>query len=139
MNTGDSMETTMLKLNSQYKEINKQPEQLKISNDEKQLPVNNNQPDFRTQFKTIRQSYQRTDEQRMLELKEQCVQMENELVKIMVNQMYKTINKTDFIHGGQGEELFREMLNEQYAESLTRNTSLGIADSMFSQITGLYR
>ncbi|HON57063.1 MAG TPA: rod-binding protein [bacterium] len=132
------METKMLKLTSPYKPLNKAPEQLKLEESNKPLALEKQQ-DFKTQFMNVRQSYQRTEQQKMQALREQCMNMEAELVKIMVNQMYKTINKTDFIHGGQAEEMFRDMLNEQYAESIVKNTNLGIGESIYRQIMGLYR
>lgn len=39
--------------------------------------------------------------------------------------------------GGHGEKVFRGMLNEQYAETITRTGGLGIADSVYREILAI--
>ena len=125
----------MIKLDNQYKPLTQPAENIKLDNTPKQRKLEDKNS-FKQQFVKIRQSYERTPEQRIAAVKEQCVELETELVKIMVSQMFKTINKTGFIDGGAGEEMFKGMLHDQYAESLSKNSNLGIAEQIYKQIAG---
>jgi flagellar protein FlgJ len=45
--------------------------------------------------------------------------------------MRKTVNKTGMIHGGQAEEIFSDMLDQERAKSM----SIGIGDMLFMQLS----
>ncbi len=133
----------MIQLNNLYKPLNQTAHQIKLNNGGAQkfedINKNNNTSAFANQFAQVKQNYMMSDEQRLNTIKEQSYEMETELVKIMVAQMQKSINKTGFIDGGQTEEIFTGMINDKYAETLSRTSNLGIAETMYQQITGLYR
>jgi flagellar protein FlgJ len=49
----------------------------------------------------------------------------------MLKEMRKTVNKTGMIHGGQAEEIFSDMLDQERAKSM----SIGIGDMLFLQLS----
>ncbi len=69
-------------------------------------------------------------------LKESCQQMEGLLVKQMLTVMRKSVAKSGFIDGGHAEEIFTDMLYDQYADRMSRNGDFGLAKTIYSQLTG---
>lgn len=69
-------------------------------------------------------------------LKEVCVEFES----LFISQMYKSMRKTvhmeeSLLYGGQAEEIFTDMLNDEYAMLTARSTNLGLADALFKQLS----
>ncbi|MBP7651820.1 rod-binding protein [Candidatus Dependentiae bacterium] len=125
----------MIKLNTLYKPLKSESAQIQIENKNKYKKVESN---FNQQFINARQKLERTEEEKLAAIKEQSLELETELVKIMVSQMFKTIEKSGFIDGGQGEELFKGMLHDEYSSSLVKNSNFGLADSIYNQVTGKF-
>lgn len=69
-------------------------------------------------------------------LKKACIEMESLLVKQMLSVMRKAVPKTKLIHGGFAEEVFTDMLDDEYAMSMSRNHSFGLAKVLYSQLSG---
>jgi flagellar protein FlgJ len=67
-------------------------------------------------------------------LYEQCLQFESLFVQMMLKEMNKTVEKTGLMDGGDAEEIFQDMLQEQYAQSMTKTADFGIADSLYRQL-----
>jgi flagellar protein FlgJ len=127
----------MIRLDNQYKPIYQKQEQLNLNkNQYKKVQYN----DFKQEFVKIHNQFINPTQQEQNEVVwEKSKEMETQFVKMMVDEMKKNIHKTGFIHGGQAEEMFSSMLNEQYAEQMTENSDFGIAQSIYNQITGSYR
>lgn len=68
-------------------------------------------------------------------LKEACRQFEAIFVKQMLNSMRKTVNRSGLIDGGFSEEIFEDMLYDEYADKMTKTAGLGIADILYRQFT----
>ena len=64
-----------------------------------------------------------------------CVQMESLFVSKMLKTMRNTVPKSDFINGGFAEEVFEDMLFDEYALSLSKNTKLGIAAMLYEDLS----
>lgn len=64
-----------------------------------------------------------------------CKEMESILVKQMLTAMKKNVNKSGLIDGGFAEEIFEDMLFNQYAFKMSQNTRLGIAEAMYKQLS----
>ncbi|HPG30382.1 MAG TPA: rod-binding protein [bacterium] len=126
----------MIKLNTLYKPLKQEATQKQIDNKNDFKKVNND--GFKQQFLTARRQIERTEEQRNAAIREQSMELETELVKIMVSQMFKTIEKSGFIDGGQGEEMFKGMLHDEYSSALVKNSNFGLADSIYNQVTGKF-
>ncbi len=69
-------------------------------------------------------------------LKQSCQQMEGLLVKQMITVMRKSIEKSGFIDGGNAEEIFTDMLYDQYADSMSRSGDFGLSKTIYAQLTG---
>lgn len=65
-----------------------------------------------------------------------CLEMESIFVGRMLKEMRNTLNKEDrLIHGGQAEEIFTDMLYDQYALTLSRTSNLGLARQLYSELS----
>ena len=68
------------------------------------------------------------------ELKDACQQFEEMFLTQMLKQMRKTAPKGEmFGGGGQGEEQFSEMLDQERAKSWSQEGGIGLATMMFEQ------
>lgn len=56
-------------------------------------------------------------------------------VKQMLNSMKKTINKSGLLDGGMGQEIFEDMLYDEYAQKIADTANLGISDMMYQQLS----
>ncbi len=67
--------------------------------------------------------------------KEASKQFEALFVKQMIDSMRKTVSgKGAILPKGPSQEIFEDMLYDQYAESITRNSNLGLAKQMYNQV-----
>jgi len=69
-------------------------------------------------------------------LMDTCVEMESIFVGRMLKEMRNTLNREDrLIHGGQAEEIFTDMLYDQYALQLSRTSNLGLARQLYNELS----
>lgn len=68
------------------------------------------------------------------ELKEACREFETLFIKQMLDAMRSTVHKNPLIDGGQGEEIFEDMLYDEYADKMSRTANLGLQDMLYSQL-----
>lgn len=64
-----------------------------------------------------------------------CIEMESIFVGKMLKEMRKTVPKTGWIDGGFAEEIFEDMLYDEYAMSMSRNSNLGMAKMLYDQLS----
>ena len=64
-----------------------------------------------------------------------CVEFESIFIKQMLNEMKKTVEKTGLISGGAAEDIFDDMLYDQYALLMAKTGRFGIADTMYRQLS----
>lgn len=69
------------------------------------------------------------------QLKQECVNLQTEFVKLMLNEMRKTIPKDPITGNDFGTDVFTSMMYDKYAESLSENTNIGLADEMYKQLS----
>lgn len=68
------------------------------------------------------------------ELREAAKQFEAVFMSQLLKQMRSTVNKEEMFHGGAGEDIFTEMLDEEFAQKMSvRGT--GIADMLYKQLS----
>ena len=67
-------------------------------------------------------------------LRQSCEDFEAMFVKQMLDSMKSTINKSGFIKENMGEQIFDDMLGDEYAKSMANNSDFGIADMMYKQL-----
>lgn len=63
-----------------------------------------------------------------------CIEMESLFVGRMLKEMRKTVHKSGWINGGFAEEIFEDMLYDEYALSLSRNSNLGLAKMLYNEL-----
>jgi flagellar protein FlgJ len=76
------------------------------------------------------------DEKDDKKLMEACRNLEAVFVNMMFKQMQNTVQKTELTDGGFGEDIFSDMLLEKYSEEATKGTGLGLAQTMYKQLSG---
>ncbi len=64
-------------------------------------------------------------------LKNACSEFESIFMHQMLKEMRKTVNKTGMVHGGQAEEIFSDMLDQERAKSM----NIGLGDILFMQLS----
>ena len=68
-------------------------------------------------------------------LYEACQQFEAILIKQMLNSMRKTIQKTGLVDGGMAEEIFEDMLYDEYALKMARSAGFGLSDTLYRELS----
>ena len=64
-----------------------------------------------------------------------CMQMESLFVARMLKAMRNTIPKEELFHGGFAEEVFEDMLYDEYSLQLSRNAKLGLAKMLYDEMS----
>ncbi|WP_078125012.1 rod-binding protein [Leptospira alexanderi] len=63
------------------------------------------------------------------------VEFESVFVKMMLTEMKKTVEKSGLIDGGHAEEIFEDMLYDEYSKNLSANSSLGLAEQIYQSFS----
>lgn len=63
------------------------------------------------------------------------VEFESIFVKMMLKEMKTSIHKSNLINGGHAEEIFEDMLYDEYAKNISQNDSIGIAEQVYSSLS----
>lgn len=69
-------------------------------------------------------------------LKEACKDFESLFIKQMLDTMRKTVQKGELLNGGQAEEIFEDMLYDEYASAMADSGDFGISKMMYSELAG---
>jgi Rod binding domain-containing protein len=64
----------------------------------------------------------------------QCQEFEQIFVKMMLKEMRGSVGKDTLMSGGYAEEIFQDMLNDEYAASLARSAGFGLADQVYREL-----
>lgn len=56
-------------------------------------------------------------------------------VKQMLDSMRKTVNKSGLNDGGHAEEIFEDMLYNEYAGAMTKTAGFGLSDQLYRQLS----
>lgn len=64
-----------------------------------------------------------------------CIQMESIFVAKMLKEMRNTIHKSNLYHGGFAEEIFEDMLYDEYSHQVSKSANLGIAKMIYEEIS----
>lgn len=70
-------------------------------------------------------------------LKEASQQFESVFVHQLLQVMDKTIERSDFMHGGQGEDMFRDLFYQEIAKNISSNPSysFGLGKQVYEQLS----
>jgi peptidoglycan hydrolase FlgJ len=66
---------------------------------------------------------------------EQCQEFESIFVKMMTKEMRNSVDKTDsLISGGWAEDIYQDMLDDEYAKAMAKTAGFGLADQLYRQL-----
>lgn len=68
------------------------------------------------------------------QLKNACRDFEAILVKKMFDAMRKTVDRSDLIKKNQGEEIFEDLLYDEYSKNLSQTSELGLSDILYERL-----
>ncbi len=64
-----------------------------------------------------------------------CVEAESLFVGKMLKEMKKTVPKNEWLHGGQAEDIFEDMLYDQYSLQMSKNYNFGMAKLLYDEMS----
>ncbi|HOX29361.1 MAG TPA: rod-binding protein [bacterium] len=64
-------------------------------------------------------------------------ELESLFVYMLMKEMRKTVQETEFMHGGRGEEIFRDLLDEEMSKKMAQGPGdgIGIAKMVYEQLS----
>ena len=66
---------------------------------------------------------------------EQCREFESIFVKMMLKEMRNSVDKSDsLLSGGWAEDIYSDMLDDEYSKSMAKNAGFGLADQLYKQL-----
>ena len=73
--------------------------------------------------------------QRNQEIKDASVQLEALLLKMMYNEMWKTVPKDTLFGDDNAMDIYRDMYNEELTKKAAEGGGIGLADYIYKQLT----
>ncbi len=68
-------------------------------------------------------------------IKQACSDFESILIKQMLDSMRKTVPKNSLIGGGMAEDIFEDMIYNEYAKKMSKTGDFGIKDILYKQLS----
>ena len=66
---------------------------------------------------------------------EQCQEFESIFVKMMLKEMRNSVDKKDsLLSGGWAEDIYQDMLDDKYSESMAKTARFGFAEQLYKQL-----
>ncbi len=72
------------------------------------------------------------------ELKKACQEFEALMLDMIYKQMKSTVIKSELVEEEPGREIFESMLDEKLVEQASKASGLGLADSLYKQLSRQY-
>ena len=73
--------------------------------------------------------------QRNQEIKDASVQLEAIFLKLMYNEMWKTVPKSGLFGDSNAMDIYRDMYNEELTKKAAEGGGIGLADFIYGQLT----
>lgn len=70
-------------------------------------------------------------------IRQTAIEFEAFFLSQVLNSMSSGLEVDKTFGGGESEKMFRSMLNDEYAKSMSRNNSVGIADAVYREMLAL--
>lgn len=67
-------------------------------------------------------------------LREVSEDFEALMINQMLKEMRKTVNKSDFLNGGMAEQIFEDMLYDEYSKEFSKTKTFGLADIIYNRL-----
>jgi peptidoglycan hydrolase FlgJ len=74
-------------------------------------------------------------QQRNKELKKACQDFESVFTYELLKSMRKTIDKCDLFHGGEGEEIYESLLDQELSKSMSGYGSNSLSELLYQQLS----
>jgi flagellar protein FlgJ len=68
-------------------------------------------------------------------LMDACHDMEAIFISKMLKEMRKNVEKNEWLHGGFAEEIFEDMLYDEYSKQISRNSDMGLAKMLYDEMS----
>ena len=65
-----------------------------------------------------------------------CQGFESVFIKQMLDSMRNTVPKNGMFDGGIGQNIYEDMLYQQYADKMAKTANLGLARLLYNQLSG---
>ena len=70
------------------------------------------------------------------QIKQTASEFEASFLSVMLGQMFKDVNTTEF-GGGHGEEMFKSFMTDAMAKQMTRSGGVGLSDTVAKEMLKL--
>lgn len=64
-----------------------------------------------------------------------CLEAESIFVGKMLKEMRKSVDKGEWLHGGYAEEIFEDMLYDEYSLKMSKNSNFGMAKMLYNELS----
>jgi flagellar protein FlgJ len=72
---------------------------------------------------------------RKSKLYEQCEEFESIFLKMMIKEMRHSVDKSNsMFSGGWAEDIYTDMLDDEYSKSMAKNAGFDLADQLYRQL-----
>ncbi len=104
-----------------------------------QTQKNKAAPQTNVQETGLSQKVLTTEREKDLELQKKRLQeasydLEAIFVNMLLKEMRKSIEKTGMFHGGYAEDMWDDMLYDEYARNIARSNKFGMASMIYNQM-----
>ena len=108
----------------------------RIKSSEQTLNRLNSSDKFETELKHAIDKYDKSKMDKVHErLWDACVEVESLFVAKMLKEMKKTVPKNEWLHGGRAEEIFEDMLYDEYSLKMSKNYNFGMARLLYDEMS----
>ena len=76
----------------------------------------------------------KSDKPEEVELKKACRDFESIFINFMLKSMRKTVTEGGLIKKGQGEKIYRDMMDMELSSQLSKGEGFGLSESLFRQL-----
>jgi len=64
-----------------------------------------------------------------------CQDFEALFIKQMLDVMRQTVQKDGILDGGMSEDIFQDMLYDEYSKKMAQTAQFGLADTIYNQVS----
>ena len=75
-----------------------------------------------------------SDKSEEIELKKACQDFESIFINFMFKSMRKTVPEGGLIKKGQGEKMYRDMMDMELSSQLSKGDGFGLSESLYRQL-----
>jgi Rod binding domain-containing protein len=98
--------------------------------------LNSGDDRFQTELKNVMDKYNPSKmDNTHKRLWDACVEAESLFVGKMIKEMKKTVPKNEWLHGGHAEDIFEDMLYDEYSLNMSKNYNFGMARLLYDEMS----